>query len=89
MRRLRAVLSDWLRLLHFKTPPMPLGRRGERAAARYLRHQLGQYLQTAGKGTCLPCPRLTSAELLALRTGGIALMESTDAGFDARAQLRK
>jgi len=37
MRRLRAVLSDWLRLLHFKTPPMPLGRRGERAAARYLR----------------------------------------------------
>jgi beta-galactosidase len=58
-------------------------------AARYLRYQLGQYLQTAGKGKCLPCPRLVSADLLNLNTGGITLFENTDAGFDARAQLRK
>ncbi|NUQ61235.1 MAG: YraN family protein [Pirellulales bacterium] len=34
MRRLNAVLSGWLRRLF---PTRPLGRRGEKAAARYLR----------------------------------------------------
>ncbi len=39
MRRLRAVFSGWLRLLSSQTSQLPLGTRGEKAAARYLRRR--------------------------------------------------